>query len=185
MDFSRSFFRSSLVKFAAFLLLISGSYSGVWGQTIVFDVAVLDFEINDINNQVPNAQAMGRSFAQELGTALDRSNRFKVYERARIDAILSEYKLTEDGLASNPDDARQFGNFTGVKFIVTGTVTVNSPTSYRINARFINVDSSQNEYAAASSASSLEEFEDAAKDLVAQVLPNIPLLGLIHLVSQL
>lgn len=65
---------------------------------------------------------VGGGLAAQLSTALDRSGRFIVLERANLDQILQEQRLKASGV-SNPSTGPQLGNLTGVQFLIYGAVT--------------------------------------------------------------
>lgn len=66
---------------------------------------------------------LGSFIAEETTVNLVSStNTFIVVDRANLDKILEEHKLSRTGL-ENPEDLKKLGRFSGVNAIVTGTIT--------------------------------------------------------------
>ncbi|MGA2091019.1 MAG: FlgO family outer membrane protein [Endomicrobiales bacterium] len=65
---------------------------------------------------------LGRYLAEQLSVEMVNEEGVSVVDRANINNILAEHKLTMSGLV-NPDNAKELGKFAGIDAIVTGTVT--------------------------------------------------------------
>lgn len=65
---------------------------------------------------------VGGGLAAQLATALERSGRFIVLERANLDQIMNEQRLKAQGV-TNPETGPELGNLTGVQFLIYGAVT--------------------------------------------------------------
>jgi TolB-like protein len=65
---------------------------------------------------------LGRFLADQLSVEMVNAEGITVVDRANIKSILTEHKLTEEGLV-NPENAKKLGQFAGVDAILTGTVT--------------------------------------------------------------
>jgi curli biogenesis system outer membrane secretion channel CsgG len=81
-------------------------------------VAVTDFEIG-VDNAPSN---IGSGIADMLTTALVKSGKVDVYERAKLQAILGEQGLSMSGMV-DPNAAIKMGKLLGVQYIITGKLT--------------------------------------------------------------
>jgi TolB-like protein len=80
-------------------------------------VTVLDF--TDMQNR-PNE--LGRYMALQLANELVNLTDVSVIDRANLEIIMAEHKLTAEGLL-RPEDAKKLGQFAGVDAIVIGNVS--------------------------------------------------------------
>lgn len=81
-------------------------------------VAVMDFE-----NKTPHGGwRVGQGASDMLATALVKAEKFTVFERDKIDAVLKEQDFGASGRI-DPTTAAKIGKLIGVEYIVTGAVT--------------------------------------------------------------
>ena len=100
----------------------------------VRSVTVLDF--TDLQG-VPTE--LGRFLAQELSNKLvDAANTVSVVDRANVQFLLRENKLSIEGLI-NPETRKKLGNLIGVDALVVGTTTP-VDDRFRLSARLTSVD---------------------------------------------
>lgn len=83
-------------------------------------IAVLDFEDKSGHNY--HWENIGTGMAEMLTTALFKTGKFIVIERAQLEKVMQEQQLGASG-AVTPGTAAQLGKLIGVGFIVTGAVT--------------------------------------------------------------
>ena len=69
-----------------------------------------------------HATEFGRFLAEQMTVEMANAEGISVVDRANIKSILSEHKLTEEGLV-NPENAKKLGQFAGVDAILIGTLT--------------------------------------------------------------
>jgi len=96
-------------------------------------VAVIDF--CDLNG---NSSQYGKLLAERIITQLVQQNGINVVERARIQKIMDEKKLTLSGLVDQ-SNSKMVGLLLNVDALVIGTVT-QVLNNYEINARLINTN---------------------------------------------
>jgi len=100
-------------------------------------VSVVDF--TDLQG---HANELGRFVAEELSVALVNAGKgFSVMDRANLNRLLDEHKLTAQGLV-NPENAKKLGQFSGVDAIVIGNVTA-FETSVTITAKVISTETTE------------------------------------------
>jgi TolB-like protein len=98
-------------------------------------VAVVDFV-----NVKGIATDLGRFFAEEFTVKITGKKKgFLVIERNRLKPILKEYNLLEKGII-NPQTAKEFGNFSGVDALVTGTLTP-WENGIRVSVKILDIES--------------------------------------------
>ncbi|RYD84819.1 MAG: hypothetical protein EOP84_04425 [Verrucomicrobiaceae bacterium] len=100
-------------------------------------VAVLEF--SDLNGQ---PCLFGKFLAEQIsiGLVLSRET-FTVVDRANLKSILSEHKLTEDGLIQ-PENAKKLGEFSGVDALLVGSATP-TPSGYLVTVKVISTDKAE------------------------------------------
>lgn len=82
-------------------------------------ITILDF--SDLKGKTTE---LGRFLAEQLSVSMiEHRSGFSVMDRANINTILAEHKLTVQGLV-DPANAKQLATFSGVDAIVLGSVTV-------------------------------------------------------------
>lgn len=79
-------------------------------------VAVLDYE-----SAVPGNAELGKQLADVLSVRLSLEDAFTVVERAKLNEILNEHKLTLAGVVDS-DKAAQVGKLLGAKLLIMGKV---------------------------------------------------------------
>jgi len=85
-------------------------------------VAVGNFATTGAFSSKYGSWDVGGGLAAQLATALERSGRFIVLERANLDQIMNEQRLKAQGV-TNPETGPELGNLTGVQFLIYGAVT--------------------------------------------------------------
>lgn len=99
-------------------------------------VTVLDF--TDIQDR-PTER--GRYLALQLANELVNLAEVSVLDRANLETLMSEHKLTSEGLL-RPEDAKKLGQFAGVDAILIGTVSL-TDESVEIMVRAICTETSE------------------------------------------
>lgn len=100
-------------------------------------VAVLDF--TDLQG---GASELGRFIAEELTVNMVSGKReFALLDRANLARVLSEHKLTAQGLV-DPENAKKLGQFSGVDALVLGTI-VPLPPHIQLSAKIITTDTAE------------------------------------------
>ena len=83
-------------------------------------LAVLKFQ--DETGAMPFQGGMGRVVTNMLASELAARDVFTVVERRKLYAILEEQNLAQSGVLK-PGDGAKIGEFTGVQYLVMGTIT--------------------------------------------------------------
>lgn len=100
-------------------------------------VAVLDF--TDLQG---NGNELGRYVAEELTVNLvDARKDFSVLDRANLNRILAEHKLTATGLV-DPENAKKLGMFAGVDALIIGNLVLMGP-SFQLTAKIITTETAE------------------------------------------
>jgi curli biogenesis system outer membrane secretion channel CsgG len=87
------------------------------GPKDVKKVAVIDF-----NDLLGGSSELGKYIAEQMTVDFVMTNRsFSVLDRANLNRILAEHKLTAKGLI-DPDNCKKLGMFAGVDAIILGTI---------------------------------------------------------------
>ncbi len=94
--------------------------------------------INSFLRQDGAATLMGQEFADKLGMALQATGRFRVVERARLEASLGELKLGLNDLF-DPTKTARLGQMIQAKGIAMGTITQQNDR-YTINVRVVDIE---------------------------------------------
>lgn len=96
-------------------------------------VAVVDFQlIGGVS------YTWAEAFTEVFRTQLAERKEYKVVERAQLQEVLKEQKLSSSSLVDE-NSAAEFGKILGANYVVTGSV-VQQETENIINVRFINVE---------------------------------------------
>lgn len=82
--------------------------------------------------------AMGQEFADKLAMALQATGRFRIVERTRLDAALSELKLGLNDLF-DPAKTARLGQMIQARGVVMGTITQQNDR-YTINVRVVDIE---------------------------------------------
>lgn len=98
-------------------------------------VAVLDFQLQGDGFETED---MGRIVAEWFVTALVRTGRFDVVERALLEKIIGEHKLSLSGVIDE-QTASEMGKLLGVKVIISGSV-LKLHNVLEVNSRIIDVE---------------------------------------------
>src|SRR5262249_62134906 len=83
---------------------------------------------------------LGYGLAELLSTDLAVSNRLVVVDRLKIDAILRELKLVDEGV-TDPRGAPRPGRLIGARRLLIGSVSEASVGTLRVQARIVDVGS--------------------------------------------
>ena len=122
-------------------------------------VAAVDF--TDIQSR-PNE--LGRYLAEQLSVDLVMAEGITVVDRANLEAIMEEHKLTAEGLVK-PENAKKLGEFAGVDTILIGTLAVMGD-SVTLTVKGISTESSE---VVAAGRMQFDETIDTAKMLSSSV----------------
>jgi curli biogenesis system outer membrane secretion channel CsgG len=91
--------------------------------TLVKEHGIKKITILDFTDLQGGTSELGRYIAEQLTVSLVTEKReFSVVDRAHLNRILAEHKLTTSGLI-DPDNAKKLGMFAGVDAFVFGTLT--------------------------------------------------------------
>jgi TolB-like protein len=102
-------------------------------------VAVVDF--TDLQGSTQGE--LGKYVAEQLTVDLVMAKRdFAVLDRANLQKILAEHKLTSRGLI-DPDNAKKLGMFAGVDALILGTIIPKSAANIALNAKIIRTDTAE------------------------------------------
>ena len=137
-------------------------------------IAVLDFELIGDTNETAG---MGAMISEWFITSIVKTGRFEVVERALLQKILEEQKLSMTGVIDK-SSASQIGKVLGVKAIITGSVLKFKQT-IEINSRVINVESCSIIAAESIRSSSNSDLRSPIEQLTAKIIANFPLTGYI------
>src|SRR5206468_8964930 len=105
---------------------------GGLAQTNPVHIAVVPFSAPIGNREL---QSAAQSFPDLLTTALSGDNRFSMVERDKIDAVWSEFHLTEAGLVS-ADNVVKLGHTLSCDWLVSG-LFVQMTTNSRVWVKII------------------------------------------------
>jgi TolB-like protein len=100
-------------------------------------VTVVDFA--DLHG---NSSELGKYIAEQLTVDLVMAKRtFSVLDRANLNSILAEHKLTSKGLV-DPENAKQIGKFAGVDALILGDIIPKDQT-IMLTAKIITTDTAE------------------------------------------
>lgn len=126
----------------------------------VRSVAVLDF--TDLQGATTE---LGRFLAEELSTNLVLSKkRFDVIDRANLNRLLDEHKLSRSGLV-DPENIKRLGKVAGAHALITGTVTPMGD-KLRISAKVISTETAKIVGAARGDIEKTEAIKDLIKNRI-------------------
>lgn len=137
-------------------------------------IAVLDFEV--VGDKVENS-SIGTMVAEWFITSIVKTGRFDVVERALIEKIIEEQKLSATGLIDE-NSATKIGKILGVKAIVTGSV-LNLKDRVEVNSRLINVENGSIIAAESISSEGERDTRLIVEKLTVKIINNFPLTGYI------
>ena len=135
-------------------------------------IAVLDFEL--IGDKLETAD-MGAILSEWFITSIVKSGRFDVVERAMLQKILSEQKLSATGIIDETS-ASQLGKILGVKVIISGSV-LRIRDTVEINSRVIDVESGSIIAAENIRGNASTDLYGLVVELTAKIMRNFPLTG--------
>ena len=130
-------------------------------------VAVMPFSYTGTNEEV---RPLGRGLAQLLVTDLARSRQLRVLERERMQAMLDEMRLTEQGRA-DPQSAVRSGRLLAAGRVIQGSLT-DSENALRADASVVDVGTAAIQ-PPASSALPMNRLFDMEKALALQLFNNM------------
>lgn len=135
-------------------------------------IAVLDFQMQGEGYETKD---MGAIVAEWFITALVRTGRFDVIERALLKKILEEQKLGLSGVV-DADSASRVGKLLGVKTIISGSV-MRVEGIVEVNARIIDVESGSIIAAENVRSTSSSSLQDLINQMAGKIIKNFPLEG--------
>jgi TolB-like protein len=130
-------------------------------------VAVMPFSYSGSNEEV---RPLGRGLAQLLVTDLARSRQLRVLERERMQAMLDEMQLSEQGRA-DPQSALRSGRMLAAGRVVQGSLT-DTENALRADASVVDVSTATIQ-PPASSALPMNRLFDMEKALAIQLFNNM------------
>jgi curli biogenesis system outer membrane secretion channel CsgG len=102
-------------------------------------VAVIDF--TDLEGS--SEGELGKYIAEQLTVDFVMTKRdFSVLDRANLNKILAEHKLTSKGLV-DPENAKQLGKFAGVDALILGTIIPKGTNTVSLTAKIITTDTAE------------------------------------------
>ncbi len=135
-------------------------------------IAVLDFQMQGEGYETKD---MGAIVAEWFITALVKTGRFDVIERALLKKILEEQKLALSGVV-DAGSATQVGKLLGVKTIISGSV-MRLESIVEVNARIIDVESGSIIAAENVRSTSSSSLQDLINQMARKIIKNFPLEG--------
>lgn len=84
-------------------------------------LAVLDFTIHTSNDPRQHEEFQTNLLTDKLTSALAQTRKFRIVERQRIDNLLREFKLSEQGFAAK-EAAVKAGEMVGADYMLTGSI---------------------------------------------------------------
>ena len=135
-------------------------------------IAVLDFQMQGEGYETKD---MGAIVAEWFITALVKTGRFDVIERALLKKILEEQKLAMSGVVDS-NSASQVGKLLGVKTIISGSV-MRLENIVEVNARIIDVETGSIIAAENVRSTSSTSLQDLINRMAAKIIKNFPLEG--------
>ncbi|GEM_PF-615715 len=160
--------------FITFLLALTfcAEISTAYGDFQRTKIAVLDFEL--IGDKQETA-GLGVIVSEWFITGIVKYGRFDVVERAMLQKILAEQKLSSTGMIDETS-AATLGKILGVKVIISGAI-VKIRDSIEINSRVINVENGSIIAAESSRGNANTDLHVLVDELLAKILANFPLTG--------
>lgn len=135
-------------------------------------IAVLDFELT---GEKQETTGMSSILSEWFSTSIVRSGRFDVVERAMLQKIVSEQKLTMTGFIDN-NSATELGKILGVNMIITGSV-LKQQNSLDINSRVFSVESGSIIAAESIHGDAGSDLHGLVDELTGKIIRNFPLTG--------
>lgn len=135
-------------------------------------VAVLDFQLQGDNFETKD---MGSIVAEWFITALVKTGRFDVVERAMLKKILDEQKMGLSGVVDEKT-ATKLGKILGVKVIISGSV-MKLQDIMEVNARIIDVETASIIAAESVRATASTSLQSLIVQMSDKIIKNFPLEG--------
>jgi len=135
-------------------------------------VAVLDFQLQGEGFETKD---MGSIVAEWFITALVKTGRFDVVERAMLKKILNEQKMGLSG-ALDEKTATKIGKILGVKVIISGSV-MKLQDIVEVNARIIDVETASIIAAESVKATATTSLQSLIVQMSDKIIKNFPLEG--------
>lgn len=135
-------------------------------------VAVLDFQLQGDGFETED---MGRIVAEWFVTALVRTGRFDVVERALLEKIIAEHKLSLSGIVDEKT-ASVMGKLLGVKVIISGSV-LKLHDVLEVNARIIDVETGSIIAAENVRSDASQDLQAMIPQMAQKIARNFPLQG--------
>ncbi len=164
--------RSFLVHFSFLFLFAFLTVNAQSSNT--FQVAILEFSVVPLGGSIEGIN-VGQAMSLFLERELVNSPRFVVIERANLEDIIGEIRLSEEGLVSL-DEAKRYGEFKSVDIVVYGDI-VAYPDSFDVTARFVEVSSSQISESFDAQTPNIQELSEIARGFVSEAEARFPLAG--------
>ena len=170
--------RFQLMTLAVATLALLGAVGAQGAQGSRVIAAVVDFEVNDLSGDERDRSLFGRTFAENLETALVQSGRFAVVTRLDLDKVFEEHAL-DVWRNIRPETARELNELTGADVIIAGSITVFDERSLAVTVRFLDVSSGQLPWAEHLRATSPVGFFELAQRAVASAAMRFPIEGVV------
>lgn len=153
MDFSK--------KIISLLLLSVITYRTI---AIAQEIPKITVAVVDFTDQTgKNLPGIGEASTEILSTLLHKTGAFRVVERTKLKAIITEQGFTMSGLVDSTSNAVQVGKLVGADFLITGSVltygekvvrfkgygvsTEKTITELTVNIKILNMNTGNIEYA--------------------------------------
>lgn len=137
-------------------------------------IAVLDFEI--IGEKLDTV-GMGAILSEWFITSIVQSGRFDVVERAMLQKIITEQKLSTTGLIDS-SSASELGKILGVEVIISGSM-LRIRDTIEINSRVISVQNGSIIAAESIRGAASGDYHNLVERLTKKIMRNFPLTGYI------
>jgi len=137
-------------------------------------VAVLDFE--SVGDKLETAD-MGEILAEWIITSLVKSGRFDVVERAMLQKVIYQQRLSKSG-AIDEKGAATLGKILGVKIVISGSLDKQGDTM-EIHSRVISVENGSIIAADSIRSESRKDLHPLVEQLTTKIMRNFPLVGFV------
>ncbi len=108
-------------------------------------IAVLDFNNSALTADAARYEPFRAGISDMLMTELSRNPKIILVERARVMKLLEEQDLAKTGRV-DPGTAARLGKILGAQYIVTGGFVIDRKERLRLDARAVNVETSEVAY---------------------------------------
>ena len=105
-------------------------------------IAVLDFNTSALTSDAARYEPFRAGISDMLLTELSRNSKIVLVERARVMKLLEEQDLAKSGRV-DPATAARIGKMLGAQYLVTGGFVIDRKERLRLDARAINVETSE------------------------------------------